>query len=155
VPSVGLAGERSGAAAPRLQEFRHFLLLRLHRDCQRREVLTARLHRGVHRPGFIAILKQMAPYEGALLDTLYADTEIEGTAENEFRRYGIDLGMLSEDVKQLPTLDAKASALAELHLSLDGLMAQQLIAKTFGGMTEAYSPRSRFLQPISRTSRLR
>lgn len=94
---------------------------------------------GIIRPSFIAILKQLAPEEASLLDSLYQHDDVTATAENEFRRYGVDLmtlaTMLSAPAPKESSVEAiKASFLSvylDLHLSLDGLMAQQLIKTTY------------------------
>ena len=85
------------------------------------------------RPGFIAILKQMDPHEAALLNTFYEElqAEVEVTAENEFRKSGLDDWTLSKQLRSLTSLDAKVAALIEKTLSLEGLTAQLLIEKTF------------------------
>jgi hypothetical protein len=104
------------------------------------------------RPGFVAILKQMAPDEAFLLSRIYDDVQIKVTAENEFRRYGLDLDQLSQG-KAIPhaviktfadALKVRLKATSDVLLPLDALMAQQLVEKTYwkeegGGVFTGYN----------------
>jgi hypothetical protein len=52
------------------------------------------------RPSFVAILQQMHPHEAFVLNRIFDDANVEVTAENEFRRSGLDIGTLSKSVNQ-------------------------------------------------------
>jgi hypothetical protein len=88
--------------------------------------------RGKAKPAFIAILKQLDPQEAGILESLHEDHRIPVTSENEFRRYGRDLVALrGEHLPKTDKVSEKLKSLLELQLSLDGLVAQQLIRQTF------------------------
>jgi hypothetical protein len=91
------------------------------------------------RPSFPVILRAMAPHEALVLNLIDQEAESSVTAENEFRRSGLDLETLSkataENNSTLGTpedaLRANLQSSADVLLSLDALMAQQLVEKTY------------------------
>src|ERR1035441_457772 len=83
------------------------------------------------RPSFIPLLKQTHPFEVMILERLYEDHRIPVTNENEFRRYGVDESELSKHPPAQSGVKEKLQAMIDSHLSLDTLIAEQLVQKTF------------------------
>jgi hypothetical protein len=91
------------------------------------------------RPSFPVILRQMAPHEALVLNLIDQEAESPVTAENEFRRSGLDLETLSKATAENSStprtpeeaLRANLQSSADVLLSLDALMAQQLVEKTY------------------------
>ena len=82
------------------------------------------------RPNFIPLLKQLHPFEVLILERLYEDHQTPVTNENEFRRYGVDESELPQQPAQ-SGLTEKLQVMIDLHLSLDTVIAEQLVQKTF------------------------
>ena len=81
------------------------------------------------RPNFVLILQQMDPHEALILNRIYEDAEIPVTSQNEFRRYGLSY----EDLwPPLPDVffGGKSKEFWDVALSVEALMAQQLVAKS-------------------------
>jgi len=82
------------------------------------------------RPSFIVILRQMDPHEASVLNRIYEDAQIPVTAENEFRRFGLDYESLSPPLWDT-LFGGKSKEFWDVRISVDALMAQQLVGESY------------------------